>query len=157
MADENSGNFTKNFILILIIIILFVIFYIISPKEPGIKTTYWMVIGLACLSIINIYLSIYYYIKLRSQKGISGTRGPRGNKGSKGDTGVCASSERCQIDKNECKDLLTTIRNEHWENIEPQCYADSSIDGCSENIENVVHGCDTSFTLFFSCLYNPSK
>ena len=126
MADENSGNFTKNFILILIIIILFVIFYIISPKEPGIKTTYWMVIGLVCLSIINIYLSIYYYIKLRSQRGTQGPRGPRGNKGQRGDSGVCAASETCQIDKNDCRDLLTNIRNEYWEDTDPRCYDPNS-------------------------------
>ena len=155
MADENSGNFTKNFILILIIIILFVIFYIISPKEPGIKTTYWMVIGLACLSIINIYLSIYYYIKLRSQKGVSGPIGPRGNKGSKGDTGVCASSERCQIDKNECRTLLTEIRDEYWE------------DGIPENKQDQINnlfGFDTpedddniEKTLMYQCNNNYDK
>lgn len=116
MADDNRGNFTKNFILILIIIILFVIFYIISPQEPGIKTTYWMVIGLACLSIINIYLSIYYYIKLRSQKGVQGPPGPRGNKGSKGDTGVCAASESCNnIDTTDCEGIVTEIRNSYIE------------------------------------------
>ena len=117
MADsdkDDTSSFTKNFILILIIIILFVIFYIISPKDPSIKTTYWMVIGLACLSIINIYLSIFYYIKLRSKKGIKGPDGPRGNKGPKGDQGVCDQSKECAIDNDKCVETVLEIRDNYF-------------------------------------------
>ena len=120
-----------------------------------------MVIGLVCLSIINIYLSIYYYIKLRSQRGTQGPRGPRGNKGQRGDSGVCAASETCQIDKNDCRDLLTNIRNEYWEDTDPRCYdPNSNYDGeCPDNIEQInnLFGFDNpenKNTLMYQCSNN---
>ena len=67
--------------------------------EVKYKIAYFMIICLLGLSILNIYLSIVYYIKLRNDPGIPGEMGKKGPSGVKGLPGKCSFTESCGIDE----------------------------------------------------------
>lgn len=60
-----------------------------SIKDQNFKICYWLSISLILITIINLNMSVGFYIRLRNDKGISGTRGERGDKGPKGFPGRC--------------------------------------------------------------------
>lgn len=90
MVDTSS-------ILIILIIVSVIITISFFIQEPSYKLAYFMIIGLAFLCIFNIYLTIFYYIKIRNTTGTPGPMGPKGNKGPKGEPGKCSFSETCGI------------------------------------------------------------
>ncbi len=73
-------------------------------KDPNLKIAYWLMLFLLHISLSNIYMSTYFYIKLRETPGIKGERGDPGEKGPDGSNGVCVISPSCGIAN--CRDLI---------------------------------------------------
>jgi len=94
-------------ILILIIIVITISFFI---TEPSYKLAYFMIVGLAFLCLLNIYLTVFYYIKIRNTEGTPGPMGPKGNRGPKGEPGKCSFSETCGIENPRQKILETASK-----------------------------------------------
>ena len=100
MADTSSILI----VLILISIIVTVSFFI---TEPSYKLAYFMIVGLGFLCLLNIYLTVFYYIKIRNTDGTPGPMGPKGNRGPKGEPGKCSFSETCGIPNPRVKIINT--------------------------------------------------
>lgn len=111
---------------ILILIIIFIIFIVINffINDAKLKLAYWFIVGLLFLTIMNIYMSIVYYIKLREDPGEPGPRGPKGQKGPLGDIGKCSFSETCGIEK--CPEKIYAVANEYYPDINIECLKDNS-------------------------------
>lgn len=73
-------------------------------KDSNLKIAYWLMLFLLHISLSNIYMSTYFYIKLRETPGIKGERGDPGEKGPDGSNGVCVISPSCGIAN--CRDLI---------------------------------------------------
>jgi hypothetical protein len=86
--------------------------------DPNLKIAYWLMLLLVYISLSNIYMSIYFYNKLRAQPGLRGERGDSGEQGARGSDGVCIVQPECGIiDYNKMiKDLLRTL-DENYDNI----------------------------------------
>jgi hypothetical protein len=69
-----------------------------------------MIVGLAFLCLLNIYLTVFYYIKIRNTEGTPGPMGPKGNRGPKGEPGKCSFSETCGIENPRQKILDTASK-----------------------------------------------
>lgn len=79
--------------------------------EPELQPIFWMIFLLLFVCYANIYMAIYYYVKLRNNPGIQGERGEPGLKGSKGSQGVCVIDTSCDALQN-CNELIdNTLRN----------------------------------------------
>ncbi len=91
---------------ILIIIIIYIIFIVFSLfiNDYNMKIAYWFIIGLGTLTVVNIYMTIIYYIELRNDEGNIGARGDKGDKGIKGAPGKCTFSKKCNIEN--CNDII---------------------------------------------------
>ena len=94
-------------VLILISIVVSISFFI---SEPSYKLAYFMIVGLAFLCLLNIYLTVFYYIKIRNTEGTPGPMGPKGNRGPKGEPGKCSFSETCGIQNPKQKILDTASK-----------------------------------------------
>ena len=95
-------------------IIFFFIAIIISQfiLDPNLRIAYWLMLLLIYISWANIYMSSYFYIKLREQPGLQGARGPPGETGPDGSKGVCQIEPECGIQKNKLGDIIRDeIRN----------------------------------------------
>ena len=86
MLGETMEN-TKLLVIFAILAIVNLIGF--SIKDFNFKICYWLSIALILVAIINLNMSIGFYIRLRNDKGISGKRGERGDKGPKGYPGRC--------------------------------------------------------------------
>ncbi len=95
--------------MILTIIALTIVFLsIIINKfiiDPQLQYIYWLVVFLLFVSVSNIYMTMYYYVKLRNEPGIKGERGDPGEKGQPGSNGVCEINTGCGALQN-CRDLI---------------------------------------------------
>ena len=100
------------YIMLLITILLIIVFAtIIISKfivDPALQPLYWLIVFLVLVSVSNIYMTIYYYVKLRNEPGIMGERGDPGLSGSKGSNGVCMMSTSEDAIAN-CRELLKDI------------------------------------------------
>lgn len=87
-------------------IVFFFIAIIVSQfiADPNLKVAYWLMLFLLYISYANIYMSIYFYIKLRSSPGLQGPRGDQGEPGPDGSDGVCEIIPSCNIAN--CKGLI---------------------------------------------------
>ena len=81
--------------------------------NPTLQPVYWMLVFLLFVSVANIYMTFYYYIKLRNEPGIKGERGSPGLQGEGGGKGVCVINTQCdsiqlcdQFIKEHLKELL---------------------------------------------------
>ena len=95
-------------------IIFFFIAIIISQfiLDPNLRIAYWLMLLLIYISWANIYMSSYFYIKLREQPGLQGSRGSPGETGPKGSKGVCQIEPECGIQTNKLGDIIRDeIRN----------------------------------------------
>lgn len=90
MVDTSS-------ILIVLLIISVIVTISFFITEPSYKLAYFMIVGLGFLCLLNIYLTIFYYIKIRNTEGTPGPMGPKGNRGPKGEPGKCSFSQTCGI------------------------------------------------------------
>ena len=109
---------------LLLIIFIYIILIIFSLYFDDYRTkiAYWFIVGLGTLTIMNIYLTINYYISLRNEVGIPGPRGPRGDKGPKGDIGKCTLSESCNIQN--CDDKIYNIVSNIFPDLTRGCISD---------------------------------
>tara|TARA_B110000240_G_scaffold192175_1_gene235918 strand:+ start:413 stop:892 length:480 start_codon:yes stop_codon:yes gene_type:complete len=87
-------------------IVFFFIAIIISQfiYDVNLKIAYWLMLLLLYISFSNIYMSAYFYAKLRSQPGLKGKRGDSGEQGPKGSNGSCIITPNCGIVN--CRDLI---------------------------------------------------
>ncbi len=87
-------------------IVFFFIAIIVSQfiADMNLKTAYWLMLLLLYISCANIYMSAYFYAKLRSQSGLIGARGDPGDPGPRGSNGVCVITPNCGIVN--CRDLI---------------------------------------------------
>lgn len=79
--------------------------------EPELQPIFWMIFLLLFVCYANIYMSIYYYVKLRNNPGIQGERGDPGLKGTKGSQGVCVIDTSCDALQN-CGELIENTLKE---------------------------------------------
>jgi hypothetical protein len=107
---NNQGNQTISFGFIAGLCIILVVLYLFSPDDTQYSTSYWSVVALLLLSIINIYLSVTYYIKLREEPGLPGIKGSKGYRGLKGDVGKCTFSKTCNIEN--CYNKVYSVAND---------------------------------------------
>lgn len=61
----------------------------LSIQDNNLKICFWLSLILSIVCLINLNLSLSFYIKLRNERGIQGPRGERGDKGPKGFPGRC--------------------------------------------------------------------
>ena len=94
------------------------------------KIAYFMIICLLGLSVLNIYLSIVYYIKLRNDPGIVGEIGKKGPIGVKGLPGKCSFTEKCGID--EPRKKIINVANTMYD-ISKSCLDKPSLEYCNDN------------------------
>ncbi len=73
--------------------------------DPQLQYIYWLVVFLLFVSVSNIYMTMYYYIKLRNEPGIKGERGDPGERGQVGSNGVCEINTGCGAIQN-CRSLI---------------------------------------------------
>lgn len=73
--------------------------------NPDLQYIYWLVVFLLFVSVSNIYMTMYYYVKLRNDPGIKGERGDPGEKGIPGSDGVCEINTSCNAVQN-CRALI---------------------------------------------------
>tara|TARA_Y100000590_G_scaffold1649_1_gene2055 strand:+ start:4236 stop:4670 length:435 start_codon:yes stop_codon:yes gene_type:complete len=76
--------------------------FIVNPSLQGI---YWLLMFLLFVSAGNIYLTYYYYVKLRNEPGIKGERGDVGEAGEDGNEGMCVINTQCNAIQN-CREFL---------------------------------------------------
>ena len=99
--------FTITALIIIFIAIIISQFLIEADLQP----IFWMISLLLFVCYSNIYMAIYYYVKLRNNPGIQGERGEPGLKGAKGSQGICVIDTSCDALQN-CDDLIdNTLRN----------------------------------------------
>jgi hypothetical protein len=84
------GETFENTKLLVIFAILAIVNLIgFSIKDHNFKICYWLSVALILITVINLNMSVGFYIRLRSDKGVSGNRGKRGDKGPTGFPGRC--------------------------------------------------------------------
>lgn len=106
---------------ILLLILIFIIIIVINQYivDNNYRLIFFFVIGLAVLTIMNLYISIVYYIKLRNEKGKRGPRGEKGDKGPKGHQGKCSISRKCGIIG--CDEKIYSIARELYPKLSKSC------------------------------------
>lgn len=159
MKEEDKLNIST--FQLLIIIFIFVILMVIGfmIQEPNLKLSYYLSVGLGLFTIINIYLTITYYMELRNKRGEKGPQGPKGDRGAKGDGGSCVFSTKCNNNQNCEKNIYDEIEKNLTEidkDISIECIKDPTEKKCgtSENAEkgdaikrladNLIEECKTT-------------
>lgn len=123
MSNSQSllGSTFENTKLLVIFAVLAIVNLIgFSIKDFNFKICYWLSIALILVTIINLNMSIGFYIKLRNDKGISGKRGERGDKGPKGFPGRCELNIDAKCGINNCVSKIQdelAKRCEHYADI----------------------------------------
>jgi hypothetical protein len=115
--------------LILLIIVLILISIGFMIPEPMYKVAYFMIICLLGLTILNVYMSIVYYIQLRNDPGVPGTVGNKGPTGVKGLPGKCSFTEKCEITNARIK--IVEVANTMY-GISKDCIDKPSINTCGD-------------------------
>ena len=113
--------------LILLIIVLILISIGFMIPETTYKIAYFMIVCLFGLTILNVYMSIIYYIQLRNDPGIAGVIGNKGPTGVKGLPGKCSFSQTCEI-KNS-REKIVNVANTMY-NISSECINKPTLDTC---------------------------
>jgi hypothetical protein len=75
----------------------------VSIKDNNLKVCFWLSFVLFIVALINLNLSVSFYIKLRNEKGIQGPRGEKGDKGPKGFPGRCELNLEAQCGIRNCR------------------------------------------------------
>ena len=125
-------------LILLIFSIIFISIGFMIP-ETKYKIAYYMILILLFLSILNIYLSVVYYIQLRNDTGIPGAQGTKGVKGSKGSPGKCSYTESCGI--TNARDMILDVASSMYSDIPKGCIDKPSLTNCSNNqdmLENAM-------------------
>jgi hypothetical protein len=113
----------------LILLIIFIIAFSISffIEDMKYRISYYMILCLMFLAVLNIYLSIVYYIELRNNPGIPGPQGDKGPKGVKGNPGKCSFTETCKIE--DARKKILNVAHSMYE-IPEKCLDKPSISSC---------------------------
>jgi len=115
----------------LVILVFAVLFISIGfmIQETKYKVAYYMILALLTFSILNIYLSVVYYIQLRNDPGIPGPQGGKGSKGSRGAPGKCSFSDTCGIQ--DARNKILNVANGMF-NIPQACLDKPSLASCGD-------------------------
>jgi hypothetical protein len=97
--------------------------------EVKYKIAYYMILVLLFLSVLNIYLSVVYYIQLRNDPGIPGPQGSKGPLGAKGTPGKCSFSEKCGI--TDARNLILNTAHQMYD-ISQDCIDKPSLTTCKD-------------------------
>jgi hypothetical protein len=126
----------STFLILLILAIIFITIGFMIP-DTKYKIAYFMIIALLWLSVLNIYLSVVYYIQLRNDPGIPGPQGSKGPQGAKGPPGKCSFSEKCGIQ--DARTKILDIAHQMY-SIPQTCLDNPSIDTCGnqETLESAM-------------------
>ena len=116
--------------LILIIISLILISVGFMIPEVKYKIAYFMIICLLGLSVLNIYLSVVYYIQLRNDPGLPGEQGKKGPKGSKGAPGKCSYAKKCGITNG--RNIVLDVAAQMYPDIPRNCMDKPSLETCND-------------------------
>ena len=120
---------TTTFLIMLMIAIIFIsIGFMITDTKY--KIAYYMCVVLVALCLLNIYLSVVYYIQLRNTTGVQGPQGQKGVKGSSGASGKCSFSEQCGIKDPRSK--ILNIANTMYD-IKATCLDKPSLANCDNS------------------------
>jgi hypothetical protein len=115
--------------LVLLIIVLILISIGFMIPESTYKVAYFMIVCLLGLTILNVYMSIIYYIQLRNDPGVPGTVGKKGPTGVKGLPGKCTFTQSCEIVN--ARDKIVTVANTMY-GISKDCIDNPSINTCGD-------------------------
>ena len=115
--------------LILLIIVLILISIGFMIPESTYKVAYFMIVCLLGLTILNVYMSIIYYIQLRNDPGVPGTVGKKGPTGVKGLPGKCSFTQSCEI--SNARDKIVSVANTMY-GISKDCIDKPSIESCGD-------------------------
>lgn len=125
-------NISTFLTIIIIYIFLFMISYLIDNYEY--KIYYFLIIGLATITFLNIYIGIIYYIKLRNEPGIPGPRGPPGDKGPPGSGGKCIINEKCGFSEDDANKIIYKELSKKFDTTE-KCLKYQNIENCGNSTE----------------------
>jgi hypothetical protein len=120
-------DLTTFLILFIIILVLLSVGFMIP--EVKYKIAYFLILCLFGLTVLNVYLSIVYYIQLRNDPGIPGDIGAKGPKGVKGMPGKCSFSEKCNIENPRNK--ILNIANTMYSEIPIPCLDNPTLERCN--------------------------
>ena len=142
MKEEENLNIST--FQLIIIIFIFVILMVIGViiQDPNLKISYYLSVGLGIFTVINIYLTITYYMELRNKRGEKGPIGPKGDRGVKGDGGSCVFSTKCNNNQNCETNIYDAIKKNLTEidkDISIKCIKDPTEQIC-ESPENAEKG-----------------
>lgn len=65
--------------------------------EPELYFMFWLMYIITVATLVNIGMSIYYYLRTKDKRGPRGARGPRGDPGPNGPTGKCDPNCRNRV------------------------------------------------------------
>ena len=116
----------STFLILLIIALIFISIGFMIP-ETKFKIAYFMIIMLLGLTILNVYLSIVYYIQLRNDPGKPGPQGSKGVQGAKGAPGKCSFAEKCGIP--DARTKIINVAQEMY-NINTECLDNPTLETC---------------------------
>ena len=114
-------------ILIIVLILLSIGFMIEDIKY---RVSYFMIVCLFGLVVLNIYLTVVYYIQLRNEPGLPGEMGQKGPTGVRGIPGKCSFTEECEI--KEARKKIMEVANKMYE-IPIACIDRPTLQTCNNN------------------------
>ena len=88
----------------------------VSIKDKNMQVCFWLSFVLFIVALINLNLSISFYIQLRNEKGIQGKRGEKGDKGPKGFPGRCELNLDATCKIRNCRTKLQEKLLDHCPN-----------------------------------------
>ena len=118
----------STFLILLMIVLIFIAIGFMIP-EVKYKIAYFLILCLLGLTILNIYLSIVYYIQLRNDPGTPGDIGAKGPQGVKGLPGKCSFTESCEI--KDARNKILQIANTMY-NIPVDCLDTPTKESCKD-------------------------
>ena len=118
----------STFLILLIIVLILISIGFLIP-ESIYKVAYFMIVCLLGLTVLNVYMSIIYYIQLRNDPGVPGVIGKKGPNGVKGLPGKCSFTETCEI--KDARNKIIEVANTMY-NIPAPCIDNPSLSICKD-------------------------
>lgn len=144
----------STFLILLMISLIFISIGFMIP-ETKYKIAYFMIVMLLGLTVLNVYLSIIYYIQLRNDPGIPGPQGAKGPQGARGAPGKCSFSEKCGIQNARKSILDATV--EMYPDIPRDCMDKPSLQSCgNQDILEMAMPVNTQINMLEKIAYSTS-
>ena len=126
----------STFLILLIIALILIAIGFMIP-ETVYKVSYLMIVCLLGLTVLNVYMSIVYYIQLRNDPGTPGLIGNKGPTGVKGLPGKCSFTQSCEI--KDARDKIIKVANEMYD-INTKCIDNPTLATCGnqDTLEQVM-------------------